>query len=221
MPNIKSINGHCFDIDRLNPGSIIVEAGACVGSSTQVFRKYTDCKIFMIEPNKRNCEEAKSYNYKNVEIIQRAFAGHNVGNKVQFVSYISKQANYKEWGNIVGKVQFQDGGHKPEDNVRIVKYDVETIKINDVFDFLKIDKIDFLKMDIEESEYGVIKTMSRETADKIDQISYELHSDDWLEFMTKKLTEFGFKVFFIPKELEVYATKDHSVKYNDIPKRED
>ena len=64
-------------------------------------------------------------------------------------------------------------------------------------DFLQIDHIDYLKLDIEGAEFNLFRTMTQNTANKIKQISCEIHPEffdgDATKFITDRLNELGFK----------------------------
>ena len=52
------------------------------------------------------------------------------------------------------------------------------MKLEDVMGLFKLDKIDFLKCDIEGGEYDLFNSMSPELLSKIDRIAIETHHDD-------------------------------------------
>lgn len=68
--------------------------------------------------------------------------------------------------------------------------------IEEVMDLYKIEKIDFLKCDIEGGEYELFGLMSQETLSKIDRIAIEAHDDEKNEN------------FFIPGKIR------HSFRWN-------
>ena len=49
--------------------------------------------------------------------------------------------------------------------------------LEEVMDLYKLDKIDFIKCDIEGGEYELFKSLSPETLDKIDRIAIETHDE--------------------------------------------
>jgi hypothetical protein len=49
--------------------------------------------------------------------------------------------------------------------------------LDDVFDLYQLDRIDFLKCDIEGGEYDLFNSLSEETLSKIDRIAIETHDD--------------------------------------------
>lgn len=163
---IKEIRNYYFiNLGRLNSASIIVEAGAELGKTIEDLRQFDrtkKCKIFAIECNRDNIKTLRDKKFHNVKIYERALVGQNSGDNVTFYQNIGMPA----WGNIIRP---RGATHRKSEGIR--EYRVKTLKINDIFSSLGVDKIDFLKMDIEGSEKEVIETMSEETASKIDQLS--------------------------------------------------
>ena len=183
---------HFVNIDRLNDDSIIVDVGACIGDVTKrlrVHKQTAKCKIFAIECDRRNLEVIKKQNFYNVEICEKALVGQNIDGPVKFY----RCPRGPNWGSIE-PANITDRWKNAEDS-----YYVKTLKINDVFDEFGIDKIDYMKMDIEGSEKMIFDTMSMETAKKIKQISVEIHWPNkgvgiTMQWAEKRFEELGFKV---------------------------
>ena len=192
MSKIITIEKHFVELDRLNDESIIVDAGACEGDIIKGLRKHRQtkkCKIFAIECDKKKVKCIKKQNFFNVEICEKALVGQNIKRPVKF--FRCKRG--PNWGSI------ESAGLSERWNKATDIYYVNTLKINDIFDEFGIDKIDYMKMDIEGSEKMVFDTMSMETAKKIKQLSVEIHwpnkragiTMDWAE---KQLIKFGFEI---------------------------
>lgn len=216
MPKIKKSNYHCFDLSRLNDDSIIVDAGACEGSTVEGLRSHPEtskCKIFLIEPNKTNIKKLHKADFGDSKIIELALCGESVPAEMEFIEYYSKRGSYRGWGNIEKGYWDKFSGTYI---VKILKYKVKTIKMNRLFG-LTGDRIDYLKMDIEGSEKNLFDTISLKSLSMIDQLSFELHKRQWLPSIQEKLEVNGFKVFDMPKKAEVYATKDQTVRMKDLP----
>lgn len=155
---------YTVNLDRLNNKSIIVEAGAARGHTIEDLRQLEqtkECKVFAIECNEDNIKTLRKGNFHNVTIYEGALVGQNFGDSVVFYQNIE----LFQWGNLL-----KPRGMKHKGSTGIKEYKVKTLKINDIFSVFGIDKIDFLKLDIEGSEKEVIETMSEETASKIDQL---------------------------------------------------
>jgi len=186
------VENHFVRLDKLNDESIIVDAGACLGETIRDLRGYEQtkkCKIFAIECNKKLAEDLRRQKLSNVEICEKALVGQNIDGDVTFF----ESGRGPRWGSI-----------KP---ARLTKrwrsatdsYKVKTLKMNDIFNEFGIDKIDYIKMDIEACEQMIFNTMSMETAKKIKQLSVEIH---WpksrigitMQWAEKRLKELGFEI---------------------------
>ena len=155
---------YTVNLDRLNSDSIIVEAGAARGHTIEELRQFEqtkNCKIFAIECQRDNIEVLKKRAYHNVTICEKALVGQNFDDRITFY----QTTGLFQWGNLLRP---RGMNHKKSKGIK--EYEVKTLKINDIFSVFGIDKIDFLKLDIEGSEKEVIETMSEETASKIDQL---------------------------------------------------
>jgi len=169
LPSYESgKNKHYVNINRLNDDSIIVDVGACEADVIKELRKHkqaSKCKIFAIECDKLNIAELKKKNFLNIEICEKALVGQDIEGPVKFF----RHPRGPNWGSIE-LANITDRWRNATDI-----YDVKTLKINDIFNEFGIDKIDYMKMDIEGSEKMILETMSMETAKKIKQISAEIH----------------------------------------------
>ena len=88
-----------------------------------------------------------------------------------------------------------------QNNTRLTKHsDLQLVIIKD------IDRIDFLKMDIEKSEFDLIMNLGKKEFEKINQMSFEYHCDP--TSMVDRLNEFNFNVELIESASEIYAYKE-------------
>lgn len=183
---------HFVNIDRLNDDSIIVDAGTCEGDVIKRLREHkqtSKCKIFAIECNRKLVEGLKGKNFFNVEIYEKALVGQNTKGDVVF--FEGKRG--PNWGSIK-PANVISRWHDATDT-----YDVKTIKINNIFNDLGIEKIDYMKVDTEGSEKLIFKTMSMRTAKKIKQISVEVHWPNkgvgiTMEWAKERLKQLGFEI---------------------------
>ena len=72
--------------------------------------------------------------------------------------------------------------------------EVESININNLINDIN-DKIDFMKVDCEGSEYDLFNTISKDNLKNINRIAVETHGDDIDEFVHSKLLESNFEVY--------------------------
>jgi len=198
---------HFIDMREIDDSSIIVDAGACWGGFIEGLREHENgknCRVIAIECEKYNIRKLKERNYHNVTVCEKALVGQDFDDKPVFYQI----AGYTQWGNFYKK--------HPGDFAEIKEYEVETLKINDIFSVFDIKWIDFLKMDIEGSEGDILKTMTEETAVKIGQMSIEVH--DWDGFLSvsdviERLGDLGFSAFTPNKgKAEVYGKRERLEK---------
>lgn len=193
---------YCINLEKLNDDSIIVEAGAAQGRTIEELRQFEqtkECKIFAIECNKDNIKILRDKEFHNVTICEKALVGQNNSNNTIFYQHVG----LFQWGNI-----FKPRGRKHSKFKGIKEYQVKTLKINDIFLVLGIDKIDFLKLDIEGSEKEVMDTMSEETASKIGQLHlahyFPLNVEN--EYFEKILKRLGFEIK-IKEKLKIFCER--------------
>jgi len=177
---------HFVNLSNLNENSVIVDAGANVGNFIKAIREHLHCPIFAIECSKQNLEFINDCHFEDVVIIEKALVGEH--REVTLVEYSGElkadgTKRYNQWSNI-----YDYHGHLPGASQR--KYSVETITIQDILS--SVGEIDYLKVDIEGSEYEVIESLSVEDAKKIKQLSMETHYPEQNESLKSNLKALGF-----------------------------
>jgi len=200
-PKVTNITNHFIDLNKIGEKSIIVDAGACWGSFIHAFRKFNEkARIIAIEPCRNNIKKLREKEFRNIELYEKALVGMNASDKIVFTEVPSR----KKSGTILG-IKYKDKNKAVETK----DYEVETIKINNIFKILGIDSIDFLKMDIEGAEVEILKTMSQEVASKIKQISVEIHiglTGISINATIEILEKLGY-IAWQARRLEVYARR--------------
>ncbi len=137
-----------------NP-KIIIDLGACIGEYSIYFaKKYPQSTIYSIEANSNNCrilqENVKlNRTEKNIKIFNNA------------ISDKENESYFSTYGN-------QDSEVIISNNNNLNK----TITLSSLFHKEKLNKIDLIKIDIESSNYKVIKCII-DNLDKIENIYYE------------------------------------------------
>lgn len=204
MNKIIKIN-HVLDLDLLSDSPLILDVGANTGMYTDfLLRTCGNVEIIAIECSTTNFNALLKKNYdSNVTLINAALSSKDSVSK--FKEFIGEKNDdgtfrYHQWGNIVKRDKGLPG------DIKVKEYNVKTISIQSLIKDLKIKKIDFLKMDIEGSEYDVIKSMTEDVAEKITQMSIEVHEPKKTPALLKKLEQFGFKTREYPGK-EIYAYK--------------
>lgn len=166
---LTNIDNHFVDLNKIGRKSIIVDAGAGWGTFIRAFRKFNrDARFIAIEPCQSNIKELREKEFIDCELYSMALVGMGIPDRIIFTEVLGR----KESGNILDiKCEDRFG------TLGIKNYEIDTIKINNIFKILDIDRIDFLKMDIEGAEVEILKTMSQETASGIKQMSIEVHTN--------------------------------------------
>lgn len=192
-----SINGVYEELEtdivkkEVKPGDIILDIGANIGYYTLIFAKLVgkNGKVFAFEPEPLNFEllqkNVKMNNYDNVIFEQKAIS--NVNGTIKL--YISKIRT--------GMHRIYKSKHTTENfvNVPMIKLD-EYLKKND---YLK--KINFIKIDIEGSEFGALQGLKNTLKNNNLKILIEFIPDSIREFgdepqdLIKLLKSYKFKFF--------------------------
>jgi FkbM family methyltransferase len=190
---------HWVDISRLDTDSIVIDAGANVGSFIEVIRTYVDCKIIAVECGKTNIAHIKNKNFENVYIIGKALVGDS-SQPITLTEIVGESKSdgtmrYNQWHNIYGN----HSNHSAQVNT----YVVGGVTLKELVE--DYGTIDYLKMDIEGAEYEVIESLTHEDAQKIKQISLECHDENQNSRLEEVLISLGYEVFWKANS-EIYAT---------------
>lgn len=129
---------------RVQKGDNVVDAGACFGMDTLKFSREVgnEGKVICIEPNE-----------DNLTYIRRIVRLHRLKNVI-----IIPKALWSKKGKMKFYYHISPGGHSlinKENIKKIVETEVDTL--DNILKELKIDKVDFIKMDIEGAEIEALK----------------------------------------------------------------
>ena len=154
-------------------------------------------KIYCLEPSKQHVEVIKhmlDYNSMSdrVEVLQLALSNKNGSSKF----YHNQN---KTMFSLQGAVS--DGSETEE---------VKTITLDALMIMKGIKKVDFMKLDIEGSEFDVISSKGFElVSDKIDSMVVEIHQ--WAgrnpSQITTALRDYGFDVWNIPAQATLFGAR--------------
>jgi FkbM family methyltransferase len=162
----------------INEGDVVVDIGGNYGFFSLYAEQFNPSKIITFEPSKKTFNYLTN-NFTSGDLHQKAVSG--VGGISKFSENNSSSASSRL--SIDGE------------------YDVEVIGINDLFGYLGIDKIDYLKIDCEGAEKHIFEEISKETISKINKMVIEFHSNEIKDIVLNKLNYFGFKIERITTEL--------------------
>lgn len=173
---------------EIGKDDIVVDIGAHIGVfSVFAATSSTAGKVFALEPFPPNYELLQkniSLNcLRNVVSIRKAIAGEP-GKRRLFVSPVNTGAHSLQPGYL-----------------GLESIEVEAISLRDLIDEHRIDKIDYLKIDCEGSEYEILLNCPEDLLKKCRRISLEyhdIHSNVGPESLSAFLSKQGFSVRITP-----------------------
>lgn len=156
---------------------VVIDAGANCGLATQYFYDHSS-KVISIEPSPEHFEalakNKKVNEWEKVKLYNKALANHDGNAKLNINT-----------GNRTANSITNEYGHGQEV--------VETITIETIFKENKLDRVDFLKMDIEGAEDQVLESPGfASVAPKIQAMVVEYHNGGW-ERLHEMVTNLGFQ----------------------------
>jgi FkbM family methyltransferase len=154
-------------VNKLNEKSIVVDLGTGEDAdfSQDLIQRF-GLRVFGFEPTRKHHDKLDS--------VVRRTKGHFEYFKYAIADTDEKRIFFESLTNVSGSF-FKDHINIKRDKIR--SYEVSAIRFDRIFDILKIDHVDLLKMDIEGGEYAVFASASVVTLRKIDQIVVEFHHD--------------------------------------------
>lgn len=184
----------------------ILDIGANIGiMTTHLARKFPENKIISFEPIPENIKTLqkiiKIFKLKNVKVKKIALSNNN--QKMQMIMPVKN------------KVKMQGLSHIIKNNDKKTKqtgicYTVETKKLDDI-KFNEDNKIEAIKIDVENFEYQVLKGAEKLLRRDMPVIYCELWDNENRELCFKFLSNIGYstKVFYKNK-LEIFDKEKHN-----------
>ena len=171
--------------EKIEMGNIVVDVGANIGLHTLNMARIVGNtgQVFAFEPDPSNFEilkkNVKINNYKNIILEQKAVGDKHGRTTLYQSDHPGKHRIFPQTEQAKGQVQ------------------VELTNLDNYFDFDMIDKINFIKIDVEGLEFSVLKGMKNilKNSKKIKIL---------FEFMPENTMEVG----FTPIELLNYLTSN-------------
>lgn len=172
-----------FNSDNEKP--VIIDCGANIGLSVLYFKHtHPDAMIYAFEPDTKNynylAENVKSYGWQKSVFIYK-----------QLVSDTAGFEYFEELGNAGSKIVTENEQNSNTSKIEKIRLKVFLTELN--------CKIDFLKLDIEGSEFDVIPDL-KELYPKIQKMYIEFHSDvnnfpEMYDYIQKHLgNDFNFQI---------------------------
>jgi len=169
--------GVYVDIFNQKKDMVVVDVGANIGIVTQYMRPYCK-KIYAIEPSSEHftaLKKNKEFNeWDNVEIFNFAIADKDGD------AQLSYEVGNRTSNSIVNN--YGAGGET-----------VKTKAIDTFFEENKLDKVDFMKFDVEGADDLILRSEGfKKVAPKISAIEVEFHKNDW-EDLVKYMIGLGYE----------------------------
>ena len=164
-------------------GDVVVDLGGNIGIFNRWAYSQGASKVISFEPDKRYFK-LLSLNANPKSILFNAAAAHEMG-----------ELNLYESDHL--------GGSNIFGNPSVKGYSVKTYTLNYLFETGLIDKIDFLKVDIEGAEHAAFQGITDENLMKVRTISMEYHhsffdfNEDLRTQFIQRLTKLGFNSYLL------------------------
>lgn len=184
---------HLIDLQMLPTGAVVIDAGASYGDFTTALLQHpvpSGIRIFGIECNRTNVDVLRAKSIPNFTLVDAALVGNTSPDTMIFTEIVAKNNKLHEWGNLFRLNKEVAKGRS--DFIRFDEYAVRCVQIGRILEEFGIDKIDFLKMDIEGAEVDIFNTMPHDVAACIRQASVEHH--DNRKQLIKAIENAGFQV---------------------------
>jgi FkbM family methyltransferase len=165
----------------IREGDVVVDLGGNMGMFNRWAYSEGASKVISFEPDRRYFK-LLSLNADPRSVLFNAAMSHEMG-----------ELNLYESEHLGGSNVFASNGGK--------EYSVRTYTLNYLFESGLVDKIDFLKIDIEGAELAALQGISDENLMKVKTIAMEYHHShfDWDESirdeMTRRLNSVGFNSY--------------------------
>lgn len=171
------LDGLYVDIFNTKSDMVVLDVGANIGIVTDYMRPYCK-KLYAIEPAEQHfaaLKKNKEYNeWDNVEIFKLALADKD-GEMTLNLNEHNRTCNSLT-------LDYGQGGET-----------VETMRIDTFLDKNNIEKVDFMKFDVEGAEDMILRSAGfQKVVDRIDAIEVEFHHPNWNE-LAKYMMELGYK----------------------------
>lgn len=184
---------HRFSIRR---GDTVIDIGANIGVFTVwASKQNSPGRIFSVEPVRANVSVLRknilSNKLENVKVLRLAVTGKNTRFLDIFLN-VQGGAHTSLKPKDIGLSESEFLGRKER---------VPAISLDALFKKLRIERCDFLKIDCEGGEYGILKDASSETMKKIRRIAMEYHSagrGESVNTLRRQLQSHGFAVAIRP-----------------------
>lgn len=176
---------------KFSSQDVIIDTGCGFGAefSMHMIKRF-GLKSIGIDPTKKHFNSLK-----NLEVDTGGkFKHYDLAISVNTGETLFNESESNESGSILSE-------HKNVKRDKIKTYNIKTFSLADLPSYLGMNKIKYIKLDLEGAEYEIIKNLKKEDLDKYDQIFIEFHHHctdysikDTLDSV-QKMVGLGFKKF--------------------------
>ncbi len=149
--------------ERLNPNSLVIDVGCADDPdfSIHVIKKF-NCKCFGVDPTRKHFAALKK--------VESDYTGRFVHLPFAVANKSGKLIFHESQNNVSGSIM---NGHTNIKNDQITSYEVDSINIMELKRIVvgNDGKIDFMKLDLEGTEYNFLANTQINDLNNIDQIS--------------------------------------------------
>jgi FkbM family methyltransferase len=186
---------------KLPKNATIVDLGSNIGCTIMDYSlKYPDARVLGVEMDRNNfhiCKENVAQ-FKNVTVSNNAVWFEN-----GVVRYNTSTNN--DAYSAVG-LHDQEGGNE--------FVEVESIRVSSLLEKNNIEKVDFMKIDIEGAEHEIFNKDDMSWLNSVNSLHIEIHHNDWIKPITETLEKFDFTIIPDEKHWSALFAKKKSVNFN-------
>jgi len=178
---------------KFNKDSVVIDVGCADDPDLSLhFIKKFDVFAYGVDPTKKHFPSLKRVEQENSKFKHLPYAVADKKSKLVFYESVEHHS-----GSLLKN-------HNNVQNDSIVEYEVDALTIPDVIAETKMQKVDYLKIDLEGAEFALLEKIKKKDVENVDQLFIEFHHhciDDKTIQDTNKLVEkisaFGYRSFTI------------------------
>ena len=175
----------------LNENSVVIDVGCCNDPDLSIFfMKAFDSFAYGVDPTKKHFKELQEISERYKKFKHLPFA---IAEKDQQMTFFESKDN--DSGSLLNS-------HINVQKDRIEAYEVEAITISTLLKKINIERVDFLKLDLEGAEFALLEKTQGKDFESVDQLYIEFHHHAIpdktfadTEKLVKKIEGFGFSSF--------------------------
>lgn len=175
---IKYVFYHQYHLPpvKLPTNAVILDLGANIGLTIRHFKHlYPQSKIFGFEMDSQNFEVCKK-NCENLSDVS-----------------ITNKAVWTETGTIQYADNVDTDAYAITENAQTATKEMPSINLNDILTTHSLEKVDYMKMDIEGAEKNILESDDLSWMQKVQAMNIELHEDEFVQKAIDIVSQQGFK----------------------------